>query len=183
MKSLQVLIVVFLGMSVGFMSCGYGGTGGGGTPDCRAHCLKELDCCEVDPDCYMWDEEGMMAECLCECGNIQKMATFDYFQKMRQCDSGSCEALSSCLEAILPSCSGALSPGIEAYCNRFEECDPGSYTQCAQMFGQITNCYSQNLHNAMLSCSTVGTCETFAEDFDDCMSNKMGLADCNMVDY
>ena len=87
MKSMQVLMVVFLGVAIGFMSCGYGGTGGGGSPDCRANCQKELDCCEVNPDCYMWDEEAQMAECLCECGNIHRMATFDYLQRMKQCNN------------------------------------------------------------------------------------------------
>lgn len=183
MKSMQVLIVVLLGMPIGFMSCGYGGGPLIGSPDCQAHCQNELDCCEVDPDCYMWDEEAQMAECLCECSNIYRIATFDYLQNMRQCDNVACEDHSSCMESIVYSCSGALTPGTQAYCNRLEDCDPGSYDQCAQMFRMLSGCYSQNLHNAMLSCSSVGTCDTFLEDFDDCISSKTGTADCNTVDY
>jgi hypothetical protein len=88
------------------------------------------------------------------------------------------------MENLLISCSGELTPPVDAVCSRIDECGQDfSYAECVQMYNQIIGCYSAETQSAMLSCSSVGTCETFSEVFGDCMNTRLGLVDCYPVDY
>lgn len=187
MKGMQVMVVVFLGMFIGFMSCGYGGGPvGGGSPECRDYCEKTEGCCEYYPDCPPVDEMDM-AECLCTCANMYRTATTGLMQGMQACVDIPCENYSqreACLENLLAGCASDLIPAVDALCSRMEECGRDvSYDECVYYYSQVVGCYSVKTQAAMFSCSSSGTCETFSAAFEQCMNTQLGLIECYPEDY
>ena len=184
MKRLNLLITIFVGMSLGFLSCGYGGPGGGGTPECQAHCMKNKECCDADEYCDPWDDYKM-EECLCDCGNFYRIMTDAALRGLKDCNNLPCgETPSNCMDNLMIGCAGAVTPAVDAFCTRVDDCSQDSpYAQCVQIYSSIINCYSAKTQDAMLACSSVGTCETFDTDFEECMAGRLGIMECDLVDY
>ena len=181
MRGLRVAITFFLMMSTGFFSCGYGGPGGGGSPECRSYCQKTEGCCEYYPDCEPVSEDDMN-ECMCKCTNMYRTVTTKMLQGMQACADIPCENYTerdACMENLVAVCTGTSTPAVEAFCNRVEQCSLDvSYDECIQFYSQIIGCYSAKTQAAMLSCSSSGTCETFSMAFEQCMNTQLGLLDC-----
>ena len=89
-----------------------------------------------------------------------------------------------CLDSLLTGCASGLTPALEAFCTRLDDCsvDDG-FDECVQMLISVMGCYNSKYHDAMLTCSSVGTCETFKEEFEVCMVGKLVIIECNPIDY
>jgi hypothetical protein len=185
MKAVGTVVGVFCGSALLFVCCGYGGPGGGGTPECRTFCDKKRHCCEIDSYCT-WDEYRT-AECLCECGNMYKMATAEYLRGMSACADQPCQEewdIDECVGNLIYTCPSKTTSAVEAYCTRVYECNgEDSYTECIQMYSMVMGCLNQRAHDAFAMCLHLGTCDTMGEEVGACMDQKMGTAECDTVDY
>jgi len=177
----SLLYFVVFSLTFLLVSCNYGGPGFGGSPYCLASCQEDERCCGSYPNCDPWDETRMQ-ECICTCTNIERTATVEFLQGKKECDDLPCgneQLRQTCRDNLLASCSSGLTPAVESFCTRVDDCSVNDeFDECAQTFNEMMGCYSQKTHDAMLTCSSVGTCETFMDEFEPCFDAKLGIVDC-----
>jgi hypothetical protein len=118
---------------------------------------------------------------------MYRLLTNEMIEGMHACADIPCENYNereACTQNLVAGCYGTPTPAVEAFCTRTEQCSVDvSYEQCVSYYNQVIGCYSANTQAAMLTCSSSGTCETFDEAFEQCMTNKLGIIDCDPVDY
>jgi hypothetical protein len=117
---------------------------------------------------------------------MDRTATNEMIQGMRACADIPCENYEerdACMDSLYRTCASGLTPAVDAFCSRVDECDPDSlYEECVQMYNQFIGCYSATVQSAMLTCSSRGNCVTFQDAFEQCMTTQLGIVDCNPGD-
>ena len=180
-RVLEGILVGSLGacwMCFVFLSCGYSGEPGyGGTLKCHEYCQKNEECCDLDPDCYTWEESDRQ-DCLMNCDVMNRTATNEFLVGMGECSDISCDqaqAREDCLLALIATCVSGVTDQVTRICNKQSECLDVTFLQCTNLLTQAVGCYNQKAMNAMVKCSEQTPCETWNEDYELCLEKEIGV--------